>query len=103
MFHDAFDFDVICFVWACFHLKADIDMVGPFIVQNQKFPLFPHLLATWGIEGHYIWYQSKVKTLGPDGLIDMQVCCEMCDLTMCYYNAWYRRNIAELHAWVFEN
>ena len=26
--------------------------------------------------------EQKFKTLGPDGLIDMQVCCELGDLTM---------------------
>ena len=35
-----------------------------------------------GNGGHYIWYQSKVKTLGPDGLIDMQVCFQLCDLIL---------------------
>ena len=44
---------------------------------------FPALIYIKVLRGHYIWYQSKkVKTLGPDGLIDMQVCCELCDLTM---------------------
>ena len=47
--------------------------------------------------------KAKVTTLGPNGLIDMQVCFELCVLIMRYCNALYKRNIAELSAQVFEN
>ena len=43
--------------------------------QKKKKKLYP-FSAFFGIkdlQGHYIWYQSKVKTLGPNGLINMQV------------------------------
>ena len=51
--------------------------------KEKKFPPFVTYNCVQVHEVHYIWYQSKkVKTHGPDGLIDMQVYCELCDLTM---------------------
>ena len=38
--------------------------------------------------------EKKVKTPGPNGLIDMQVCCELCVLKLRYYSAHYEKNIA---------
>ena len=41
---------------------------------KQNFFLFSTHIGIKGEEGHYIWYQSKkVKTLGPDGLVNTQV------------------------------
>ena len=61
--------------------KACANRLNPLvIIKEQKEKNLYHISAHFGIkvsEGHYIWYQSKVKTLGPDGLIDMQVCCEL--------------------------
>ena len=54
------------------------------IKEKEKKNLYPFsaFIGIKDLQGHYIWYQSKVKMLGPDGLIDMQVCCKLCDLTM---------------------
>ena len=46
-------------------LSKQIKAIWPSFITHD-------FLEVW--EVHYIWYQSKVKTLGPDGLIDMQVC-----------------------------
>ena len=38
--------------------------------------------------------KEKVTMIGPNGLIDMQVCCELCVLKLRYYSAHYEKNIA---------
>ena len=43
--------------------------------------------------------EHKVTTLGPDGLINMQVWCELCDFLMRYYNAYYERKYCWTHCW----
>ena len=50
--------------------------------KNNNFPLCDKLwhLGTRGLL--HMVSEQKVETLGPDGLIDIQVCCELCDLTM---------------------
>ena len=62
---------LISFVAAAFEKK----------MKNNFPPLPPIMVSRYK---RYITYgiRAKVKTLGPDGLIDIQVCCELCDLTM---------------------
>ena len=61
-----------------FHISDTnvMDLVLLVIVKQSFFfllyPLFIHNDIK-GREGLYIWYQSEVKMLGPDGLINMQV------------------------------
>ena len=50
--------------------------------KEKKFSPFVTYNCVQVHEVHYKWYQSKVKTLGPDGLIGVQVCYELCNLTM---------------------
>ena len=57
--------------------------------QNKKeknFTLFPHSLASRTYRDITYGIRAKGSTLGPDGLIDIQVCCEQCDLNMRYHN-----------------
>ena len=50
-------------------------------------------LITYGI-------RANVKTLGPDGLIEIHVCCELCDIIM---HAIKKKNIDEPSAWVLRS
>ena len=64
-------------------------MLDPFVVQkqqqqkrNKNFP-FSALISNKGLTGTlHMVSEQEVKMIGPDGLIDMQVCCELCNLTM---------------------
>ena len=69
-----------------FLVKVTINRLNLLVVikkkrKEKRYP-FSALIRIKDLQGHYIWYQSKVKTLGPDGLIDMQVCCQLCDLIL---------------------
>ena len=69
-----------------FLVKVTINRLNLLVVikkkrKEKRYP-FSALIRIKVLQGHYIWYQSKVKTLGPDGLIDVQVCYKLCNLTM---------------------
>ena len=49
---------------------------------KKSLPLFSHSFASRSYRDITYGIRAKVKTLGPDGLIDMQVCCGLCDLTI---------------------
>ena len=68
----------------------EMDLV---LVTVHKVFLFT--LSSYTMESRYKRYitygiRAKIKTLGPDGLIDMHVCCQLCDVVMGYYNARYK-------------
>ena len=69
-----------------FLVKVTINRLNLLVViktkKKKKRYHFSALIRIKDLQGHYIGYQSKVKTLGPDGLIDVQVCYELCNLTM---------------------
>ena len=67
-----------------------------FVVIKEKrkkkkiFTLFLHSFASRSYRDITYGIRAKIKTLGPDGLINMQVCFQLCELIMWYYSAHYK-------------
>ena len=87
----------------CFHahklqiglLRRWPNRLDPFIVINkQSFFSYPSFCLIWHqrLRGTlHMVSEHKVTTLGPSGLINMQVWCELCDFFIKYFRAYYER------------
>ena len=65
-----------------FLVKVTINRLNHLVVIKKKkkknVTLFPHSFASRTYRDITYGIKAKVTTLGPNGLIYMQVCCEVC-------------------------